>query len=197
MRLLPRADVYLQDEMGIAFDPTLTGFGVPKTAVDSLWSRLQKITKSSMASVWLTGVMIAGLRAEHLAIALRPSVHSCAALSRARKHVDASPVLLDNLGIQTPKGSLLLRQLLTSCVGNSCWFTSPRTIRSPNRIEWLWRSFRRAVIHDHTRVTLPPLLEDADRWASTISAMEILRQIGSPFVDSLDLIEPRVLEHAA
>ena len=34
-----------------------------------------------------------------------------------------------------------------------------------NRIEWLWRSFRRAVTHGHTRATLPPLLEDADTWA--------------------------------
>ena len=37
----------------------------------------------------------------------------------------------------------------------------------------------------------------ADRWASTISPIEILRQIGSPFADGLDPIEPCLFEHAA
>jgi hypothetical protein len=34
---------------------------------------------------------------------------------------------------------------------------------------------------DHTGETLPTLLEDADRWAATISPTHILRQLGSPF----------------
>ena len=106
-------------------------------------------------------------------------------------------VLLDNLGIHTSKGSLLLRQLLTELRGKLVLVYTPAYDPESNRIEWLWRSFRRAVTHDHTRETLPPLLEDADTWASTISPMEILRQIGSPFADSLDPIQPWILEHAA
>ena len=65
-----------------------------------------------------------------------------------------------------------------------------------NRIEWLWRALRRAVTHTHTRQTLPPLLEDADAWAHTISPLEILRQIGSPFADA-DLTTDQELAHAA
>ncbi len=42
---------------------------------------------------------------------------------------------------------------------------------------------RRAVTHTHTRDIRPLLLEDADAWARTISPMEVLRQIGSPFAD--------------
>jgi transposase len=68
---------------------------------------------------------------------------------------------------------------------------SPTYNPEANRIEWLWRALRRAVTHTHTRETLPPLLEDADAWARTISPTEILRQIGSPFADAdpIDLHE--------
>jgi hypothetical protein len=66
-----------------------------------------------------------------------------------------------------------------------------------NRIEWLWRSLRRAVTHIHTRHTLPPLLDDADGWARTISPTEILRQIGSPFADTVDPTDHQAIAHAA
>jgi len=106
-------------------------------------------------------------------------------------------VFLDNLGIHTPKGSLLLRQLVTELRGQLVLVYTPAYDPESNRIEWLWRSFRRAVTHDHARQTLPPLLEDADTWAATISPMDIIRQIGSPFADSLDPSQPDRLEHAA
>src|SRR5438552_18592372 len=66
-----------------------------------------------------------------------------------------------------------------------------------NRIEWLWRSLRRAVTHTHTRETLAPLLEDADDWARTITPLEVLRQIGSPFADDLEPANDHSLVHAA
>jgi transposase len=90
-------------------------------------------------------------------------------------------VLLDNLGIHTPKGSLLLRQLLEELRGQLILVYTPAYDPESNRIEWLWRSLRRAVTHTHTRETLPPLLDDADTWASTLTPLEILCQIGSPF----------------
>jgi hypothetical protein len=65
-----------------------------------------------------------------------------------------------------------------------------------NRIEWLRRALRRAVTHTHSRETLPPLLEDADAWASAITPVEILRQIGSPFADA-DLTTDQELPDAA
>jgi transposase len=65
-----------------------------------------------------------------------------------------------------------------------------------NRIEWLWRAFRRAVTHAHTREVLPPLLADADAWAHPISPTEILRQIGSPFADA-ELTHDQDVAHAA
>ena len=106
-------------------------------------------------------------------------------------------VFLDNLGIHTPKGSLLLRQLLTELRGQLVLVYTPAYDPESNRIEWLWRSFRRAVTHDHTRETLPPLLEDADTWAASISPLDILRQIGSPFADTVNPSHPELLQHAA
>ena len=71
-------------------------------------------------------------------------------------------VLLDNLGIHTPKGSLLLRQLLDELRGQLILVYTPAYDPDANRIEWLWRAFRRTVTHTHTRETLASLLEDAD-----------------------------------
>ena len=51
LRLLPRADVYLQDEVEVALHPTLTRVWCPKrAAADSGWSKRQGIMKSSTAS---------------------------------------------------------------------------------------------------------------------------------------------------
>ena len=105
-------------------------------------------------------------------------------------------MLLDNLGIHTPKGSLLLRELLEDLRGQLVLVYTPPYDPEANRIEWLWRALRRAVTHTHTRETLPPLLEDADAWADTISPNDILRQIGSPFADT-DLTNDQELTHAA
>ena len=178
--------------------PRSRGRGVRKAAVDNVWSRLQATTKKQYGfglvdwrDGWLDWERAPGRRAAPLCAQLRRAV----ARSQARGRI--AMVLLDNLGIHTSKGSLLLRQLLTELRGKLVLVYTPAYDPESNRIEWLWRSFRRAVTHDHTRETLPPLLEDADTWASTISPMEILRQIGSPFADSLDPIQPWVLEHAA
>jgi hypothetical protein len=53
------------------------------------------------------------------------------------------------------------------------------------------------VTDTHTRETLPSLVEDADTWARTISPMDILRQIGSPFADTADPTDHQAIAHAA
>ncbi len=198
LRLLPRADVYLQDEVEIALHPTLTRVWSPKGR------RRQRLVEApgnnekqygfglvDWRDGWLDWERAPGRRAAPFCAQLRRAV----ARSQARGRI--AMVLLDNLGIHTPKGSLLLRQVLTELRGQLVLVYTPAYDPESNRIEWLWRSFRRAVTHDHTRKTLPPLLEDADSWAATISPMAILRQIGSPFADIVDPIQAGVLEHAA
>ena len=101
-----------------------------------------------------------------------------------------------NLGTHTPKGSLRVRELLDELRGQLVLVYTPTYGPEANRIEWFWRALRRAVTHAHTRETLPPLVEDADAWAHTISPTEILRQIGSPFADA-DPLDDHELSRAA
>src|SRR6266550_6667277 len=92
------------------------------------------------------------------------------AVARSQSRGRIALVLFDNLGIHTPKGSLLLRQLLEELRGQLVLVYTPTYDPESNRIEWLWRSLRRAVTHTHTHQSLPPLLDDADHWAHTISS---------------------------
>jgi transposase len=106
-------------------------------------------------------------------------------------------VIVDNLGIHTPKGSRLLRGLLTELGEQLVLVYTPTYDPEANRIEWLWRSLRRTVTHTHQRRVLTELLADAQRWARTLTSAQVLSQIGSPFAPDQ---QPRVgeeLSHAA
>ncbi len=93
----------------------------------------------------------------------------------------------------------MLRQLLEERRGQLVLAYTPAYDPEFNRIEWLWRSLRRAVTHTHThtRETLRPLLADADTWGQTISPFDVLRQIGSPFAADLDCADDHTLVHVA
>jgi transposase len=198
LRLLPRADVYLQDEVEVALHPTLTRVWCPKGR------RGQRLVEApgnnekeygfglvDWRDGWFDWERAPGRRAAPFCAQLRRAVER----SQARGRI--ALVLLDNLGIHTPKGSLLLRQLLAELRGRLILVYTPAYDPESNRIEWLWRSLRRAVTHTHTRKLLPLLLQDADTWAQSISPEEVLRQIGSPFADtSLPPIH-EVLTHVA
>ena len=113
LHLLGRADLYLQDEVEVALHPTLT----------RVWSRSgragQRLVQAPGKNFkrygfglvdWRDGTLdfelAEGRRAAPLCAQLRRAV----ARSRSRGRV--AMVILDNLGIHTPKGSRLLRGLL-------------------------------------------------------------------------------------
>jgi len=198
LRLLPRADLYLQDEVEIALHPTLT----------RVWCRTgrrrQRLVETpgnnekeygfglvDWRDGWFDWARAAGRRAAPLCAQLRRAVER----SQARGRI--ALVLLDNLGIHTPKGSLLLRQLLDELRGQLVLVYTPTYDPDANRIEWLWRALRRAVTHTHTREALVALLEDADAWAHTLAPLDALRQIGSPFADAAPLLTDDELIRAA
>jgi transposase len=106
-------------------------------------------------------------------------------------------VILDNLGIHTPKGSRLLRALLEELGEQLVLVYTPTYDPDANRIEWLWRALRRSVTHTHQRTTLAELLADAERWAHTITPAQVLSQIGSPFALDHLPATAEVLNHAA
>ncbi|MGA9014553.1 MAG: transposase [Acetobacteraceae bacterium] len=198
LRLLPRADVYLQDEVEIALHPTLTRVWCPKGR------RGQRLVEApgnnekeygfglvDWRDGWLDWKRASGRQAEPFCAQLRRAVE------RSEQRGRIAMVLLDNLGIHTPKGSRLLRQLLDELRGKLVLVYTPTYDPESNRIEWLWRSLRRVVTHTHQHAILPPLLEAADKWACELTSLQILRQIGSPFADPVDLPDRHTLAHAA
>jgi hypothetical protein len=196
--LLGRADLYLQDEVEVALHPTLT----------RVWSRSGRAGQRRVQAPgtnakqycfglvdWRDGhldfELAEGRRAAPLVAQLRRAV----ARSRSRGRV--AMVILDNLGIHTPKGSRLLRGLLAELGEALVLVYTPTYDPDANRIEWLWRALRRTVTHTHRRQTLAELLADAEAWARTISPAEVLSQIGSPFAPDQPPAGREELNHAA
>jgi transposase len=196
--LLGHADLYLQDEVEVALHPTLT----------RVWSRAgragQRRVQAPGKNFKQYGFGLVDWRDGHLDWAVaegRRAVPLCAQLRRAvqrsRSRGRIAMVILDNLGIHTPKGSRLLRGLLEELGGQLVLVHTPTYDPDANRIEWLWRSLRRSVTHTHRRQSLTELLADADRWAHTITPAQVLSQIGSPFAPDQQPSVSEELDHAA
>jgi DDE superfamily endonuclease len=193
---LPRADLYLPDEVEVALHPTLT----------RVWSRKgrrgQRLVEApgtnrkkygfglvDWRDGWLDWALAEGRRAAPFCAQLRRAVARSAARGRI------AMVLLDNLGIHTPAGSRLLRAVLAEAGDRLVLVYTPTYDPDANRIEWLWRLLRRAVTHTHRREALDPLLADANDWARDLPPAQVLSQIGSPFADDPD--HAQALNHAA
>jgi DDE superfamily endonuclease len=196
--LLARADLYLQDEVELALHPTLT----------RVWSRAgrsgQRLVQAPGKNFKRYGLGLVDWRDGHLDFALaegRRAAPLCAQLRRAaersRSRGRIAMVILDNLGIHTPKGSRLLRALLEELGGQLVLVYTPTYDPDANRIEWLWRSLRRTVTHTHQRRTLAELLADAQAWARSIAPAAVLSQIGSPFALDHRPAIAEELNHAA
>jgi hypothetical protein len=191
--LLDRADLYLQDEVEVALHPTLT----------RVWSRAgragQRLVQAPGKNFKQYGFGLVDWRDGHLdwavaegrrAVPLVAQLRRAVARSRSRGRI--AMVILDNLGIHTPKGSRLLRELLAELGGDLVLVYTPTYDPDANRIEWLWR-----VTHTHQRQRLEDLVADADRWACTIPAAQVLSQIGSPFAPDQQPVGREELNHAA
>jgi transposase len=196
--LLEHADLYLQDEVEVALHPTLT----------RVWSRAgragQRLVQAPGNNDKRCGFGLVDWRDGHLDWALadgRRAVPFCEqlrrAVARSRERGRIAMVILDNLGIHTPKGSRLLRALLAELGEQLVLVYTPTYDPDANRIEWLWRALRRTVTHTHQRQRLQDLLADADRWARTITPAQVLSQIGSPFALDHRPVIAEELNHAA
>jgi DDE superfamily endonuclease len=194
--LLPRADLYLQDEVEVALHPTLT----------RVWSRKgrrgQRLVEAPGTNRKKHGFGLVDWRDGWLAWDLadgRRAVPFCAQLRRAVARSAArgrlAIVRCDNLGIHTPAGSRLLRALLAELGERLVLVYTPPYDPDANRIEWLWRLLRRAVTHTHRREALDPLLADANEWARDLPPAQVLSQIGSPFAPARAAAQE--LDHAA
>ncbi len=182
LRLLPEADLYLQDEVDIALLPTLTRVWCRKGR------RGQRHVETPGKNAKQYGFGLVDWRDGWFDWALAPTRSAAPFCAQLRRAVDRSRsrgrtalVLCDNLGIHTPAGSKRLRALLEEVGNDLVLVYTPRYDPDSNRIEWLWRALRRAVTHCHQRQTLPPLLDDATDWAAALTPEAALAHIGSPF----------------
>ena len=183
LALLPRADLYLQDEVQCALHPTLT----------RVWSRRgrrgQRLVDAPGDNATVVGFgaldwrdgFFHGLTAPgRRAAPLVAQLTALADRSRARGRV--AVVLLDNLGIHTPAGSLVLRAFLAAHPDEVRLVYTPAYDPDANRIEWLWRVSRRAVTHAHQRAAIEELTADLTGHFAALAADPdaVLRHVGSP-----------------
>jgi transposase len=198
LALLPRADLYLQDEVQFAFHPTLT----------RLWSlkgrRGQRLIEApgdnrkvygfglvDWRDGWFDGRIATGRTADVFCEQVRAAV----ARSKARGRV--AIIIADNLKTHTAQGSLLVRSMLTELSTQLFLVYTPAYDPDANRIEWLWRICRRLVTHNHQRTDFESLLADARTHFETLTRTpdDLLRHIGSPFAPDKEATQPYT--HAA
>jgi hypothetical protein len=191
--LLPRADLYLQDEVQFAFHPTLTRVWCRKGR------RGQRVVEAPGANDktyglglvdwgdgWFDGRLAPGRTADVLCAQVQAAVvRSCA---RDRLAL----VIVDNLWTHTPAGSKRVRQMLAELHNHLRSIYTPAYDPDANRIEWLWRWSRREVTHNHQRTTFAALLEDIHDHFQTLKQHPdlVLRQIGSPFAEQVSAAQP-------
>jgi len=197
LELVPRADVYLQDEVHIAMHPTLTRVWCAATR------RGQRLVQAPGCNDRQVGFGMVDWRSGWFDWDLAPgrcAAPFCAQLRRAVERSTARDriaiVILDNLGIHTPRGSKLLRALQEEYGQRLILVYTPSYDPESNRIAWLWRAMRQVVTHNHQRRTLTELLADANVWADALTPADALLHIGSPCEPDPTTAEAH-LDHAA
>lgn len=183
LALLPDADLYLQDEVQIAFHPTLT----------RVWSRKgrrgqrrvpapgvnEKVYGFGLVD-WRDGWFEGRIGSQRTAALFCEQLQAAVARSKQRGRI--ALVLADNLRTHTAAGSLRVRELLAAEQAHLRLVYTPAYDPDANRIEWLWRSLRKAVTHNHRRETFALLLADLqDEFAHfRRDPAAVLAHIGSP-----------------
>jgi transposase len=200
LTLLPRADLYLQDEMQVAFHPTLTrvwcrkgrrGQRLVEAPGDN--RRVYGFGLVDWRDGWFDGRVAPGRTADVFCEQVRYAV------ARSKQRGRVAIVIADNLKIHTSAGSLLVRSMLTELKEHLHLVYTPAYDPDANRIEWLWRVSRRVVTHNHHRSTFELLLADLEKHFQALAQTpaEVLRHIGSPFAPDKDHDAPLSLAQAA
>ena len=186
LALLPKADLYLQDEVQFDLHPTLT----------RLWCRKGRTGQRRVEAPgnnekvhgfglvdWRDGWFDGAIAPRRTAPPFAEQVLRAVARSQERGRV--AIVLADNARTHTPEGSLVVRQLLADNEGKLHIVYTPRYDPDSQPIEELWRVSRRIVTHGHQRTDLDTLSDDAEThfaWLADHPA-NVLCHIGSPLAD--------------
>jgi len=184
LRLLPRADFYLQDEVQFAFHPTLTrvwchkgrrGHRLVEAPGDN--RKVYGFGLVDWRDGWFDGRVAVGHTADVFCEQVR------AAVTCSQQHRRVAIVIAGNLKTHTAAGSLLVRSMLTELQEQLSLIYTPAYDPDANRIEWFWRVSRRVVKHNHHRKDFESLLSDVRTHFDTLTRTphDLLRHIGSPF----------------
>jgi hypothetical protein len=184
LSLLPRADLYVQDEVDVRHHPTLTRVWSRKGRAGQRRVRAPGVSPKAVgfaAVDWRDGWCSWGLWPRRTA---QPFVNQLDHLvERSQTRGRMAMVLLDNAKIHTPQGAKVVREAVARHGDKLCLVPNPAYDPQANPAELLFRPFRRAVAHNHHRDDVIDLYRDAFRYFDDLDAHpeRALRHIGSPF----------------
>ncbi|HEU5398955.1 MAG TPA: transposase [Gammaproteobacteria bacterium] len=180
--LLPRADLYVQDEVQIALHPTLT----------RVWSAKghggQRLVRAPGTNQKCYGFGQVDWRDGGLSFGFSPRRDAdtfCLqlddAVTRSQERGRVAIILCDNAKTHTPKGSKRVRETLARHADALRLVYTPAYDPDSNPIERLWRVWRRDVTHNHHRDDFWDLYADAEAEVERFQAdpAAVLRHIGS------------------
>jgi transposase len=182
LRLLPQADLYVQDEVQIALHPTLTRVWSPKGHGGQRLVRApgnnQKCQGFGQVD-WRDGELCFGFSPRRDADTFCLQLDDAVARSKERGRI--AIVLSDNAKTHTPKGSKRVREALVRHGDALRLVYTPAYDPDSNPIERLWRVWRRDVTHNHHRDDFWDLYADAEAEVERFQADPdaVLRHIGS------------------
>jgi transposase len=185
--LLPRADLYVQDEVQFDLHPTLTRVwcrqgraGQRRVQAPGQNAKVHGFGLVDWRDGWFDGALAPRRAAAPFVEQLRR------ALARSQKRGRVAIVVADNARIHTPEGSLLVREVLAEYPDDLRLVYTPRYDPDAQPIEALWRVSRRTVTHTHQRRDLETLTADARTHFAWLAEHpnNVLLHIGSPFADA-------------
>jgi transposase len=182
--LLPRVDLYVQDEVDVRHHPTLTRVWSRKGRAGQRQVRAPGVSLkagSFVAIDWRDGWCSWGLAPGRTAQPFVAQLDHLVARSQARGRITI--VLLDNAKIHTPQGANVVREAMERHGDTLRLVPTPAYDPQANPTERLFPPFRRAVTHNHHRDKVSDLLSDAFSYFEDLDAHpdRVLRHIASPF----------------
>jgi hypothetical protein len=184
LSLLPKADLYVQDEVEVRHHPTLTRIWSRKGRAGQRLVRAPgvKLKAVGFAAVdWRDGWCSWGFAPGRTA---QPFVNQLDRLvARAQSRGRVAIVLLDNARIHTPQGAKVVREAVGKHEDKLRLVPTPAYDPQANPAELLFRPFRRAVAHNHHRDSVVDLFRDAVRYFEDLDLRpeRALRHLGRPF----------------
>jgi len=183
LRLLPRADLYVQDEVQLALHPTLTRCWQPQGRAGQRRVRAPGNNQKCLgfgAVDWRDGGLSFGFSPRRDAETFCLQLDELVARSAARGR--SAIVLADNARTHRPDGSRLVRATLARHGAALRLVYTPAYDPDSNPIERLWRRFRHRVTHNHHHDDFWALYADAEAEVERLQAdpQSVLQHVGSP-----------------